>query len=309
MNDQPPTGSPQAEAAAPAAMPPQEPAAAQSRPTAASASPPGMAPLAGGDAAPPSTWKTALMAAAATAITMAAVAAGYRFYAEQRVEAAADALTARAYAEVTAPQPPAAAADVAETKPPPVPEVVAVGPPVEAPAREVAAAATAEKAPKGEIARAPALVAAPVAEVDTPAKPTVVAKARPPVRERVAAARTGKPATATATAKARPVRERVASRSAQTERARRSPQQASATPADGAVKDTVAIPAPAKALDVDGIYNARAARECARGLVGMICREWLRASLCLKHHAFGKASICPEERPVREFWSENSNTA
>lgn len=297
MNDQPPTGSPPAEAAARAAVPPQEPAAAgQSRPAAASALPPGgMAPLAGaGEAAPPSTLKTALIAAAATAITIAVAAAGYRFYAEQRVEAAADALTARAYAEVTASQP--------------VPgRVAAASPrPIESPPD--AAAAKPARQPEGEIARPPT---PPATATDKPATPTAAAKARSsPGRERLAVARADKPAAATATVKTRPARERVASRSASAERARRSPQRAAVTPAGGpASKDAVAGPAPAKAIDVDGIYNARAGRECARGLVGMICREWLKASLCWKHHAFGKASVCPEERPLRDFWSENSNTA
>lgn len=206
MNDQPPTGSPPAEAAAPAA---------------------------------PSTLKTAAVAAAATAITIAVAAAGYRFYVEQQVDAVADALTARAYAEVTAkPQSPAAATPGGEhTKP-----------------RDIVAAT----------------------------KPAAASEPGP--------------------------RTRVAPRSAQAERPRRPP---SRTPVarSGGTAGNLGGSSPARAIDVDGIYNARAARECARGFVGMICREWLKASLCWKHHAFGKASVCPEERPVREFWSENSNTA
>jgi hypothetical protein len=52
---------------------------------------------------------------------------------------------------------------------------------------------------------------------------------------------------------------------------------------------------------VDGIYDERAKRECAPGFVGLICREWLKACLCLKHGAYGKASICPLNNPAPAY--------
>lgn len=258
-------------------------------------------------APPPSTLKTALLAAVATAIVMAGTAVGYRFYAEQQVEAAADAVRARAYAEVTAELlPPAAvmaggeraeprdtlaakpavaaeaATALAATKPQPA-EVV---PGTVEPQPKASAAAKPAEQPDRKIAGAQTRAAAVAAEIDKPAKRTAVAKARPLARDR------------------------VASRTAPTERARRAPQRTAVASSDGPpAKDRVASPSPLKSLDVDAIYHARSARECARGLVGLICREWLKASLCLKHQAYGKASVCPEERPVREFWTENSNTA
>lgn len=53
---------------------------------------------------------------------------------------------------------------------------------------------------------------------------------------------------------------------------------------------------------VDRIWNERVQRECARGFVGLICRESLRMDLCKEHAAWGKASICPAEKPAPPSW-------
>lgn len=53
---------------------------------------------------------------------------------------------------------------------------------------------------------------------------------------------------------------------------------------------------------VDRIWSERVQRECARGFVGLICRESLRMDLCKEHAAWGKASICPAEKPAPPSW-------
>ena len=244
MNDQPSAGPPKA-------APSEPPDAGQSRP-------PGPMPGAPEEvAAQPGTLRTILLAVAATVVVMSAAAAGYRVYANHQVEAAADAVRARAYAEASA-QPGVRM----EAKPT-----------IKAETKLARAAAT--------LPAKAGTAAVVVAAADDSAKPVT------PTKRKVAAA-----------TKPRPVADRVASSAAPTKRAaRQSSRVVSALPPCRlSTEDRFPGRLP-RAKSLDDIYQEQVARECATGFLGAICREWLRASLCFKHDAFGKAAACPRPAP------------
>lgn len=242
MSDQPAAGPPNA-------VPSDPSAAAPPRPPDAS----GLLPGAPGNvAAQPGTLRTVLLAVAATVVVMSAAATGYRFYADQQVEAAADAVRARAYAEASV-QSGARAAAKPAIKP-------------------------ATKSAKAVGKRPAGVAPVDVAAADASAKPATRTKRK------------------AATAKPRPAAKRVASSAAPAKHAaRQQPTGVSALPpCRPSAEDRFAGRLPrAQSVDVDDIYQEQVARECATGFLGAICREWLRASLCFKHDAFGKAAACP----------------
>ena len=182
------------------------------------------------------TARNALIGTAIAAVALTGAVAGYRYYAKDRAETAAELVRIRAYlettakAEVAAPEKPVAKMLVQAEVPAEPPEKVAPAPHAKraaapVPSRPVQAKPQVRPRPQAKLAKAP------------PARPLPVADAGRPVKS------------------------------------------------------------------VDQIFRERSARECQDGLLGAICREFVKSCLCGEHDAWGKAAICPvRNKPVPQAW-------